>query len=162
MSGTHVSSPSSNPHECYTAPLNEKCSHPPSIGDLTHEISQHDNKQSNTSASPKIKPSDTAETPSNDKSRASVMLSVDSVKVMPNPASSKKKTLTTTPKVQPRKQNQFLMKNNDKTDRDSPSNKQSRNNKGQIMSWMKRKLTPEKELDTSNIVKLSRSESYGK
>ena len=57
------------------------------------------------------------------------MLTVDSIKVMHNPASLKKK---------------------------------SRNNKGQIMSWMKQKLTPEKELDTSNIVKLSRSESCGK
>ena len=127
------------------------------------EKSQHDNKQTpNTSVSPKIKPSDTTETPCDDKSRASVMLSVDSVKIMHNPASSKKKTSTTTPKVQPRKHNQFLMKNNDKTDRESPLNKESRNNKGQIMSWMKRKLTPEKELDTSNIVKLSRSESCGK
>ena len=164
-SSTHASSPppSSDPRVCSPVYLNEKCSHSPSISDLAHVKSQHENKQtSHTSVSPKVKPSDSTETPCDDKSRASVMLSVDSIKLMHNLASLKKKTSTTTPKVQPRKQTQFHMKNNDKTDRESPLNKQSRNNKGQIMSLMKRKLIPEKELDTSNIVKQSRSESCGK
>ena len=88
------------------------------------------------------------------------MLSVDSVKVMHKPALIKKKKSTTTPIVQPRKHNLFFYKNNDKTGRESHLNKQSSNNKSQIMSWTKRKLTPEKELDTSTIVKLSRSTMY--
>ena len=111
-SSTHASSPSSDPRVCSPVSLNEKCSHPPSIGDLAHVKSQHDNKHNkqtpHTSVSPKVKPSDSTETPCDDKSRASVMLSVDSVKMMHNPASLKKKTSTTTPKVQPRKHNNFL------------------------------------------------------
>ena len=51
---------------------------------------------------------------------------------------------------------------NDQNSKESSVNKQNSNNKGQLMSWMKRKLSPEKESDTTNIVKLSRSESYGK
>ena len=90
------------------------------------------------------------------------MLSVDYVKVMHNPASLKRKHRLPLSKFNQENTINFLMKNNDKTGRESPLNKQSSNNKGQIMSWMKRKLTPEKELDTSNIVKLSRSERCGK
>ena len=101
-SSTHASSPppASEPRVCSPVSLNEKCSHSPSISDLAHVKSQHENKQtSHTSVSPKVKPSDSTETPCDDKSRASVMLTVDSVKVMHNPASLKKKTSTTTPKV---------------------------------------------------------------
>ena len=96
-SSTHASSPppSSDQRVCYPVSLNEKCSHPPSIGDLAHVVkSQHDNKQTpHTSVSPKVKPSDSTETPCDDKSRASVMLTVDSVKVMHNPASLKKENI---------------------------------------------------------------------
>ena len=160
-SSTHASSPSSDPLVCSPVSLNENCSHPPSIGDVAPVKSQHVNTPHN-SVSPRAKPSDSTATPCDDKSWASFMLSADSVKVMHNPVSLKSKSSTTTPNVLPRKHKQFLMKNNDKTGKESTLNKQSSNNKGQIMSLMKRKLTPEKELDTTNNVKLSRSESCGK
>ena len=87
----------------------------------------------------------------------------NSAQVLHTPTTLKyKSSSSTNQKVLPKKHVRNIPKKNDQNSKESSVNKQNSNNKGQLMSWMKRKLSPEKESDTTNIVKLSRSESDGK
>ena len=99
-----------------------------------------------------------------DKSRPPGMVSCDYAQVLHTPAILKNKSSSssTTYMVLPRKLIKNIPKKNDQNSKTSSVNKQNINNKGQLMSWMKRKLSHEKESDTTTIVKLSRSEGERK
>ena len=63
--------------------------------------------------------------------------------------------------VQKKKQQRPVNKTELLTNRDTPDssiNDQTPNKGNLMMSWVKRKLTPEKEADTDQIAKLSRND----